>query len=101
MKITDKIVQDDVRWYSAYLDTPFGISPSRSAEEAMRKPGCAVQSREIDCDNPHGFPKHHGKLVTFDESADRVVVRGHNSPVSPRFLWEGTVREYLALWECD
>ena len=98
--IADSIIFDDRRWFKAWLNTPSGISQSRTSEEAARKPGCAVKSRERDPDRL-GLPKHHGKLVVFDEGADRVVVRGWGDEVSPRFVWEGTVREYLALWECD
>ena len=92
------MVVDDVKWGEAWLDTPLGFRGGHSTrEDAMRSEGCAVKSRVLE----KGWPKHTGKLVIFDEKADRVVVRGHGDVVSPKFVWTGTVREYWMFWECD
>lgn len=101
MRIEDRYALDNARWFEAWLDTPLAAPQGcRTPEEATRRPGCAVRSRERDPSSVV-FSVHYGKLVTFDEVADRVLVRGHDSEASPRFVWEGTIREYLTLWECD
>jgi len=89
---------DDKKWYAAWLDTPMWmVNRPTNESEAAKEPGCCVKSRERD----GIWPKHHGKLVSYDKEADRVVVRGHDSAVSPRFVWEGTTSEYHRTWICD
>lgn len=92
------MVIDDALWYTAWLDTPMWMRTSHgNPSEQMKEPGCCVCSREREGQ----WPKHHGKLVSYDEEADRVVVRGHDSAVSPRFVWTGTKAEYFRTWICD
>ena len=93
-------VVDEKAWFEAYLDTP--LCPPRhasSAEDAMKTPGCRLKSKARR--NPFGFPDRFGILVSFDLAADQAVVRGYGDCVSPKFVWTGTVREYLAAWICD
>lgn len=94
---------DDRAWYAAYLDTPLTIGRYSSPAEAMKHPGCAVKTRERICTGDFkGFPVHTGKLVYYSEDlGEECLVRGHGDAVSPKFVWRGTVREYLATWECD
>lgn len=100
--------EDKEAFFRACLDTPLGGAPAALVAEAHRRrdpslllsaPGTCVKSKERETRN--GFPKHHGILVTYDENTDYVLVRGHNSPVSPACVWTGTVGEYLAMWEVD
>jgi len=89
---------DEEKWYSAWLDTPISYTAQRTPEATMKQPGCSVKSRE----KVGGWPKHTGKLVSFiDTLGGRCIVRGHGDAVSSKFVWEGTVQEYLATWECD
>jgi hypothetical protein len=89
---------DDNKWAQAWLDTPLWMQyRANSPTEAMKIPACAVKSREI----ANGMPAHFGKLVSYDEATDRIVVRGHDSAVSPRFVWVGTKAEYFRMWDCD
>ena len=91
-------VVDEKAWFEACLDTP--LCPPRnpaSAEEAMKTPGCCVKSKA----RRYGFPDRFGVLVSFDESADKVLVRGYGDAVSPKFVWTGTIPEYFATWDCD
>lgn len=97
------MVLNDQQWYTACLDTPLTMRRCLSASEAFYVAGCCVKSREretTDAGRP-GFPKHHGKLVSYDATADKVLVRGHGDAVSPKFVWRGTRAEYVSLWECD
>jgi hypothetical protein len=90
---------DDKAWYNAWLDTPLGMHRRGVIEsDAMTIPGCCVKSRERE----GMWPKHHGKLVSYtDDLGGRIVVRGHDSAVSPRFVWIGTKEEYYRTWICD
>lgn len=100
--------EDPQAFYQAYMDTPLGGPDTALVGEAHRRgdptillsaPGTCLKSRERE--GRHGFPKHHGILVTYDAKTDYVLVRGHNSCVSPACVWTGTVAEYLAMWEVD
>lgn len=97
--IAETMELDKARWHDAWLDTPLSRPPARTPGEAMLQPGCCVKSREMQ----DGWPRHFGVLVllNLDLSVDRAVVRGHGTPASPRFVWEGTIAEYLAVWDCD
>lgn len=100
---------DPTAFREACYDTPItGLDRTRLAEAERRDdpsllldcPGVCLKSRERD-PKMGGFPKHHGILVRYDEKTDYVLVRGHNSPVSPACTWTGTVSEYRAMWEVD
>jgi len=100
---------DPVAFREAWLDTPSGGPNKERVAEAHRLndpnvlldcPGTCLKSIERDASSG-GFPKHCGMLVTYDEKTDYVLVRGHNSPVSPACVWTGTVSEYRAMWEVD
>lgn len=86
-------LDDERAWADAVLDTPLWMARSaRSKSDAMTIAGCCLKSHD---------GKWFGKLVTFDKDGDRVVVRGHGTmPSSPRCVWRGTVRQYLAMWGC-
>jgi hypothetical protein len=99
---------DPAAFREACLNTPFGgPDPKRVAEAHKRNdpdvlidcPGTCLKS--VDRDGPHGFPKHHGVLVTYDLKTNYVLVRGHGSPVSPACTWTGTVDEYRVMWRVD
>lgn len=99
---------DPLVFNEAFLDTPFGPNRERLAEAHRARdpsllldcPGTCVKTIELDRDKG-GFPKHCGILVTYDEKTNYVLVRGHNSPVSPACVWTGTVAEYRAMWVVD
>jgi hypothetical protein len=101
--MTATMIVDDKVWYQAWLDTPIVMPRCSSAHEAMKTPGCAVKSRERVTEGDFkGFPKMTGKLVKYtDDLGERCIVRGHGDATSPKFVWYGTLREYLSIWECD
>lgn len=87
-------------WNRAAMETPFGTPQGcRSPEEAMRVPGCWVKSREMR--EGGRWPRYYGRLVAF--SPDKVVVRSACDATDGDLacVWEGTVGEYFAMWECD
>jgi hypothetical protein len=104
------IRSDDPKvFHEAWLDTPLGGPSKERLAEAERRddpsllldcPGVCLKSRERDPQSGY-FPKHHGILVRYDEKTDYVLVRGHNSPVSPACTWTGTVSEYRTMWQVD
>jgi len=100
MRIEDGMVIDAARHHALWLDTPAGCQSSTTREETAKRSGCAVKSLEREGGWRH-LPVHHGRLAAYDEAADRVCVIGYDDPVSPPFVWEGTVAEYVALWECN
>lgn len=85
-------------WLFAFVNTPERTeehSKIETAEEAAKLPGNCVKSKEY---NENSFPLHHGILVQY---GNICIVRGHNSPVSPPFVWTGTKDEYHQFWEVD
>lgn len=86
---------DDRKWADAWLDTPLTLPVGLSMDQTFKTPGCCVKSRDKRAQY------QFGKLVRYDEAADAVVVRGHNSGISPRFVWTGTRAEYVREWEID
>ena len=92
-----EIVNDENRWHSMWLDTPFrGETHARADQHtATCLPGNAVKSKELGGD---GWPKYTGILVIYD---DECIVRGHGSPVSPKFVWRGSKAEYHHTWIVD
>lgn len=92
-----KLNIDEKAWYNAYLDTPMGLPKGLTEDQAFMTPGCCVKTRET---SGH-WPVMTGKLVDLNMERDRVLVRGHGDVVSPRFVWEGTVRDYRRVWRCD
>lgn len=104
-------VTDEQVWFRAYMETPFSVPDDRVADahsyndpnRLLDVPGVCVKSKEREDRRILGLrmPKHHGKLVTYDEGADSVLIRGHGTPVSPKCVWTGTVSEYRRMWEVD
>lgn len=94
-----KMTEDDTAWAEAWLDTPLG-SPidARNTTDAMTKPGCAVKSKERE--GVTTWPKYFGVVVSFDTAQDRVRIRSHRDN-TPRRVWDGTSRQFFAMWECD
>lgn len=71
-------------------------------EQAFVTEGACVKSQERD--EPHGFPKHHGRLVRLWDNGREgvVVVRSHQDGITePRRVWAGTIADYRADWEVD
>lgn len=93
------IVVDESRWFRAWENTSLVRGNYPTPQEAAKHSGCCVKTRERDAGT--GFPTMTGVLVSYDADADRVVVRGYGDFVSPCFVWEGSVRQYLSTWECD
>lgn len=94
-----KLIEDEKAWAEAWLDTPVS-SPKHAANptDAMKQPGCAVKSKEHE--RAHGFPCHFGRVVAYDEAQDLVRVRTHDGD-TPKRVWEGTVRQFFSMWDCD
>lgn len=88
-------VENEVLWMALLPDLPLTAPGGDTAEEAATKPGNCVKSLER---RERGFPKYHGRLLQY---GDECVVIGHNSFVSPPFVWRGTKDEYHGAWEVD
>lgn len=91
---------DKTVYHEAWLDTVLWPALKGKTEaEALVTPGACVMSVERA---GSGFPAYHGKLVSYDEPGDRVVVRSHEDGIcEPRRVWTGTVAEYHACWRVD
>lgn len=92
---------DPLAYHNAYLDT--NLNPrldGLTQQQAFLVLGACVKATERDPQT--GWPKHHGRLVSYDKNADRVVVRSHEDGITePRRVWTGTVAEYHECWEVD
>jgi len=87
-------------WTEAALDLPFSTPmDAKSPGEAMLIPGCCLKS--VERERPGGWPKYFARLVSIDQTNDRVLVISQVLGDSPRFLWTGTMAEYTAVWDCD
>jgi len=93
--------EDPAAFHAAWRDTVLGPKlAGLTREQALLTLGACVKSLERQ--SAHGWPKHHGILVSYDQDADRVVVRTHDDDViEPRRVWTGTVAEYHECWEVD
>lgn len=97
---------DEKVWYQAYLDTAFvdevRMKNATHPDQLLDMPGVALKSTSRHMAAPmSGFPEHFGKLVSYDEAGDQVVVRSHGAPGDPRCVWTGTVRQYIDMWIVD
>lgn len=93
-------INDETLWYEAWLDTPLDIPyirqrAARMPDDLLDVPGVCVKTRKLIAQ----WPVECGLLVSYEANA--VVVRGHGSPVSGKFVWRGTVAEYRATWTVD
>ena len=100
--IQEGISEDEKLWTKLASLVPFSVTPSNSRDEAMRKPGCCVKSKERDLYSPR---KYFGVVAIFGIQAgvakEVVVVSHRSTPGRPRFVWSGTKTEYFELWDCD
>ena len=90
-----KLDIDESQWNQLMMDMPYKAPGGATREEAGRRPGNAVKTLEKQS---NGMPKVCGRLLTY---GDECVVLGHNSPVSPPFVWKGAQKEYHKTWEVD
>lgn len=96
-----QFTEDPATYHTAYMETVFAPRlAGLTREQAFLTLGACVKSIELA--EPNGWPKHTGRLVTYDKQSDRVVVRSHEDGITePRRVWTGTVAEYHAFWEVD
>lgn len=97
--IQEGISEDEKLWTKLASLVPFSVQPSDSPEEAMRKPGNCVKSKEREIVGPR---KYFGVVALFAGVVEQVIVVSHrNSFGKTRFVWSGTKTEYFELWDCD
>ena len=92
---------DKNTWSRKMMDMPFDRPGGNSPREAMEVSGNCVKSKEREGPNDSGFPKYHGRVLTFDKDKDEVEILSHNDKFSKHFIWCGSISEYFEIWNCD